>query len=63
MAIVFMITSLLLTIVGSKMRKRSLAEQIPVTPEQSQQQPQQTAPSGAPTAPSAPSAPTVPQNK
>lgn len=48
MAVLFMITSLFLTVIGSKLRTRSLAERIPPAPAQTQQQqslPTENAPS------------------
>ena len=54
MAVLFMLTSLFLTVLGSKLRTRSLAERIP--PAQTQQQ--QPVPTDS--VPAAPSAPTQP---
>ncbi|OGS44299.1 MAG: preprotein translocase subunit SecG, partial [Elusimicrobia bacterium RIFOXYD2_FULL_34_15] len=54
MAVVFMITSLTLTVLAAKNRGRSLAEKIPVT------KPQQQQPSQAP-APAVPNTPATPK--
>ncbi len=55
MAVLFMITSLFLTVIGSKTRKRSVAENIPPASAQTQQQP-----APAENVPAAPAAPTQP---
>jgi len=56
MAVLFMFTSLFLTLIGSKVRTRSAAESIPPAPAESQQQ--QPAPTdNVPAAPSAPKQP------
>jgi len=56
MAVLFMITSLFLTLIGSRLRTRSLAERIPPAPAETQQQ--QSAPAN--NVPAAPSEPTQP---
>jgi len=56
MAILFMLTSLFLTVIGSKLRTRSLAESIPPAPAETQQQ--QPAPTdNVPAVPSVPMQP------